>query len=169
MPARLMLVPKEPGQIRRVLRGLAAIPARLTDTDLQQIGDSVRAGIWRTFENEGAAPRKWARLAPFTVKDRIEKGFPGEHPILFRTGSLEASWIERSHPLHNQFVKRTATGLELSVGSEDDRVPILTLGSLVMHMPPRPMHEISDADVERVAQRTESVVAYRAEQVGRSL
>jgi len=41
-----------------------------------------------TFEREGPG---WAPLAPATVEDRERHGFPGEHPILERTGALKRS------------------------------------------------------------------------------
>lgn len=46
----------------------------------------------RQFASEGGSGSGgWAPLAPATVRDRIRHGFPGDHPILHRTGALEAS------------------------------------------------------------------------------
>jgi len=60
----------------------------------------LRKSVGSRFESEGAQKERWAALAPSTVADRIRRGFPGEHPILVRTGDLLRSLILRSHGRH---------------------------------------------------------------------
>ena len=45
------------------------------------------------FESEGDdASGKWLPLAPYTVQDRAQRGFPASNPIMRRTGSLR-KWV----------------------------------------------------------------------------
>jgi len=57
-----------------------------------------------TFAGEGANPVTgtpvWHPLAERTVEERVAQGFPGEHPILFRTGEMWRSLALRGYPSH---------------------------------------------------------------------
>lgn len=60
--------------------------------------DTFRKEISMQFNTEGAhGGHPWQQLASSTVLDRISKGFPGEHPILQRTGRLRDSLTEENH------------------------------------------------------------------------
>lgn len=66
----------------------------------EDVGNLLLADFAQQFASEGAylgpqiAPL-WKPLAPSTVRDRLAKGFGGEHPILQRTGQLLGSVSER--------------------------------------------------------------------------
>jgi hypothetical protein len=49
------------------------------------------AEMWaHNYRSEGSQVGGWVQLAKSTVEDRQKQGFPGEHPILIRQGSLYA-------------------------------------------------------------------------------
>jgi phage gpG-like protein len=56
----------------------------------------IAKAIDSNFESESAAGEPWAPLAARTVKDRIQQGYGGEHPILQRTRDLRGS-MKGSH------------------------------------------------------------------------
>ena len=73
---------------------------------LNDSADYMLDSIHANFEVEGRRA-KWAPLAKFTVKDRLASGFPGEHPILQRTGRLKDSIQKRVF----RHIARVGTGL----------------------------------------------------------
>ena len=64
----------------------------------------------------------WADLAPFTIEDRLKKGFSDDEPLL-RTGELRDSIEHRVH------------GLEAMIGSDSDIAVWQELGT--KRIPPR--------------------------------
>lgn len=85
--------------IRGWLEGDQVISRELQGLE-ERLGDMTPAWpavlkVFRTimsqaFATEGASTGSpWAQLAPSTVKRRIRQGFPGAHPILARTHTLE--------------------------------------------------------------------------------
>lgn len=82
----------------------------------EQIAEDLRQDFREQFTTEGAYIAKkmaWAPLRPSTVKDRISKGFFGEHPILYRTGRLMRSFSDKNAPGNITYITPT----ELAVGS----------------------------------------------------
>lgn len=70
---------------------------------LEKVGDYTRQEmIPATFKREGPG---WSKLAPRTISERISGGYGGTHPILYRTGDLYKSLVEKSHPKHIEIVK----------------------------------------------------------------
>lgn len=61
---------------------------------LESFGKYMLQKYAKRFETEMGRDEGWAELAPSTVMDRIRKGYPGEHPILVRTGELKKSYTE---------------------------------------------------------------------------
>lgn len=53
----------------------------------ERAGDVYLSSMRARFDREGDGT--WVDLAPLTVTERIELGFPGQHPILKRLGVLE--------------------------------------------------------------------------------
>jgi hypothetical protein len=85
------------------VRGLREVEKKLDDIfdRLQNPGDGlVRATnkvaeVWgKNFDEEGRAVGGWPELAEMTQSIRESQGFPPEHPILIRYGSLRAVAIE---------------------------------------------------------------------------
>lgn len=73
--------------------------------DLSPAWEQVGTALLRDFESQfvqeggwlGAqVGPDWDALRPATVRDRIRRGYGGEHPILHRTGALEASATQRN-------------------------------------------------------------------------
>jgi phage virion morphogenesis protein len=82
MPVRIDIKTQDLG-VRRMLRGLDKRTGDMSPV-LAVIGEIGLTSIKRNFE-VGGRPRKWKRLAPSTVKDRIRVGkWPGQ--ILVRSG-----------------------------------------------------------------------------------
>ena len=53
---------------------------------VKKVGD-----IWAlNYKQEGSMVGGWAALAHQTIRDREARGYPGEHPIMIRRGSLYA-------------------------------------------------------------------------------
>lgn len=66
----------------------------------EQVGTELLKDFAQNFQDEGGAFGKgawaqWAPLASSTVMERKRLGYPGEHPILVREGTLMASATER--------------------------------------------------------------------------
>jgi phage gpG-like protein len=72
------------------IRDLSPIFKRVSEKFRQEIGFQ--------FTSEGShGGHAWAPLKPATVRDRINKGYGGEHPILVRTGRLRDSLRNEQH------------------------------------------------------------------------
>ena len=59
---------------------------------LQKSAQMVRQDVERNFVTEGGLVGGWKPLAPTTVAGRVREGYPGEHPILQKTGALRKSF-----------------------------------------------------------------------------
>lgn len=89
--------------------GDTQVKAMLTGA-LRRVGDfrplanpidwEVRKNVEELFGGEGGSRIPWAALSPHTVADRIRHGFPGEHPILVRTGDLKKSLVKKTDSKH---------------------------------------------------------------------
>ena len=82
----------------------------------ERIAEDFRQDFREQFSTEGAFIAKkmaWAPLRPSTVRDRISKGYFGEHPILYRTGRLMRSFTDKNSPGNITYITPT----ELSIGS----------------------------------------------------
>jgi hypothetical protein len=54
--------------------------------------------VLERFKTEGkSAGQSWVALSPSTIKERIKLGFPGQHPILMRSGTLREGAAQ--HPI----------------------------------------------------------------------
>lgn len=103
---------------------------------LEAIADYVRGVmIVRTFKEEGPG---WAPLRPRTVRERIQKGYSGEHPILVRSGDLLKELTDRSHPKHIEVVK-VGKNARVEVGGSSTKFVENQLGKSSQHLPARPM------------------------------
>ena len=107
---------------------LAAFFASLNSPTFEQktaLGDAMGSIIDKIFANEGPSENPWFELRPMTQWERKMEGFPPEHPIHFRTGSLQDSFTERGNSGHIEEYTVGANGWMLEYGSDDWRLPRL--------------------------------------------
>ena len=84
---------------KRIDRAFAQWSANIRDMSpaWNQVGQYLRDQFAKNYAQEGGwvgAGTSWPQLRPSTVADRIRKGFPGEHPILVRQGTLRDSLLQ---------------------------------------------------------------------------
>lgn len=129
-----------------------------------KVATAITRGFAENFSTEGgAAGQPWPVLAPRTVAVRQRLGWAGEHPMLVRTGSYRASWVESGAPGHVELFEKTGAGWLMDVGSEDERARILNEGGVTdiapwqigrdgqyhfvggaraVYVPPRPVNDL---------------------------
>lgn len=123
---------------------------RQPDAEVSEgLGEAVRQGFAENFAGERAGTGKaWNPLAPSTVRERLRLGFPGEHPILVRTGQYRESFLSRSAGDHLHRLQVAAGGWTLEEGSTDYRVPWLEGGTVTI--PERPVTILSREAKDRL-------------------
>ena len=154
---------KQPGRIKRILDGLAALPTRLGGNETNKIGDAVRQGIADNFTSESAGGQRWVPLAASTVAQRRRLGFAGAHPILQRTRELKASFTSRGHGSHVQTVERAGGKTIITIGSSDERSPWLQGGTATI--PPRPIAVLGERQLDRVQETVVHVLEQGAHRI----
>lgn len=90
----------------------------------ETIGELGVEMVRQNFDDEGGA-FKWKDLKPATVAERKRLGYEGEHPILYRSGSLYRSV---TFDPHQEYV---------DIGSNDRRARALFFGSELLGIPER--------------------------------
>lgn len=116
---------------------------------VEGLGEAVREGFAENFAGERAGTGKaWNPLAPSTVRERLRLGFPGEHPILVRTGKYRESFLSRSDDDHLHRLQVAAGGWTVEEGSTDTRVPWLEGGTVTI--PERPVMILSREAEDRL-------------------
>ena len=154
---RLLPDPATQGRMARMLDWFDNLPLEGPgQANVDAIADSVQEGFAAAFQNEGSGSGTWAALRPRTVKDRLRRGFPGEHPILVRTGLYRSRWIERGSVDHVQEFQPTQIGWFLRVGSQDYRAKWHEEGTA--RMPARPVRDLRDEDVDRIGRTIDWVM-----------
>lgn len=129
-----------------------------TNSDMAAVSEVIRRGIAENFANESAGDAgPWQQLAPRTVIERINQGYPGDHPILVRSGAYRDSFTNPSAPGHVEDISVTASGFLVEVGSTDDRAEILEYG--LGNIPERPVTILSSAFEDEIGNAFESVLA----------
>jgi hypothetical protein len=68
------------------------------------------------FEAEGTPA--WKGLKPVTVQDRIRRGFPGEHPILRRSGFFRNELLPKIGTGKTE-VTKSSTRIKIKIGIND--------------------------------------------------
>lgn len=143
--------------------------------EINKVGDAVRLGFQENFsgEKEGDGSR-WQPLAPKTQVQRQHLGFAQQHPILVRTGSYRASFVQRGGVDHIEEFTSTGDGWSLVVGSRDRRAGILEYGGNtvinghVVYVPPRPVRFLSETAEQRITNTLEYMLEQiRARTVGK--
>ena len=118
---------------------------------LKPVTDTIRRGFARNFLDESSGDGvQWDPLAPATVKDREEQGYPGESPILVRAGDYARSFTNDGDVDHVEEITPLSTGFRIEVGSRDYRADILEEGGFVdfngslVYVPARPVTILGD-------------------------
>ena len=73
---------------------------RPTKQQLQPVQEAIRAGFAENFDTESAGGQPWAQLALSTVIERVLLGYPGEHPILQRSGNYRSTFVDGGNAEH---------------------------------------------------------------------
>lgn len=130
-----MITFKESAKTQAAIREMEQIVTRLRQppaAKLEPIKRSIRAGFAENFETESAGGIPWAPLALPTVVDRILHGFPGNHPILQRTGGYRASFTDANNADHISITEQADGRTVLAEGSDDFRVPFHEQGGAII-------------------------------------
>lgn len=89
------------------------------------------AELWRAnFVGEGSMHGRWQALADNTVRIRESLGFPGDHPILQRTGKLLQVGVEFFEKA-NTGDSASATGISASLSGSGSEVELSIAGRKV--------------------------------------
>lgn len=106
-----------------------------------------KSQILQNFTSEGNSKGPWAPLAESTVESRIAEGYPGENPILIRTGEMLSYLTGTPGVVHEE-----GDALQLDIpGSPADqklatRVAVHQKGSDKNKTPARPFLEVKASD-----------------------
>lgn len=109
--------------------------AKITNPGPRQrksISDAIRQRFQENFTRQGSGAGPWAALRPVTVAQRIALGYPGQRPILVRSGRYRASFVQRGAPGHYESIQSGGGRLIIDVGSDDERAEELELGTANM-------------------------------------
>jgi len=157
------VVLKNPQVIVDVLDRVGHAVVRLDPGHVDQIGDAVRNAYKIVFDTEGQPSGGWRPLSKrTTVPERISLGFPGEHPILRRTGSLMSSFVDRGNALHRQQSGSFMGMTVITVGSGDPRASVLSHGDPTRAIPERPIEFFDDRMIADIGAVVETVVVKAA-------
>lgn len=118
------------------------------NAEVRKVADAIRQGYAENFSREGSAAGGWRALAEATVAERRRLGFPGEHPILRRSGALRASFIQPGATDHVEEFQPVPGGWDLLVGSESEIALFQEFGT--SRIPPRPISPLTEAAQERI-------------------
>lgn len=116
--------------------------------DVRPIQEAVRAGFSFNFAREAGDDAPWAPLSLWTIRERRQLGFPGAHPILFRTGRYHDSFVDEEHPLHVSEFMAHGGVWTVEEGSRDQRADELEFGR--WNMPPRPVTILGESGEARL-------------------
>lgn len=123
-----------------------------TREDMQPIQEVIRVNFAANFASESGDDARWAPLALRTIRERISLGYPGNHPILIRSGEYRRSFVEGDHPRHFSRAEAAGGRWLIEEGSTDKRAGTLEFG--YGPVPPRPV----TLPGKRGEQRIETVI-----------
>lgn len=121
--------------ITKRLEQYKSLPQKMKPA-MESIADYVRGEmIPNVFEREGPG---WKKLAKRTVRERLEKGYPGKHPILQRSRDLYKELTDKSHPHHIEII-RVGKNARIEIGGSSAKFLENQLGKPAQRLPARPM------------------------------
>lgn len=116
---------------------------------LSSVSDAIRDGFSENFQDEQSGDGdRWEPLAPKTISERKRLGYPGEHPILERSGEYRDTFVSPSNPDHIDELTGDSTGFRINVGSGSDKLFPLETGGVVriddsyVFVPARPVVQL---------------------------
>lgn len=122
--------------------------AQPTAEQVEPIQQVIRAGFAFNFAREMGDDAPWAALTPFTVRERRRLGYPGEHPILFRSGSYHDSFVDEGHARHISEWDASGGLWTVAEGSSDPRAEELEFGR--WDMAGRPVTLLGESGEQRI-------------------
>lgn len=135
------------------------------NAEKRKVAGAVTKGFQENFSKQRAGDGdEWDPLAGITQVERRKLGFAAESPILVRTGSYRASWVNPDDTDHVEVFERTGTGWLMDIGSQDLRVSILNDGGYTIikdkrvFVPPRPVVELSRSAQDGIGDALDFVV-----------
>ena len=153
---RFVPTPQSRRDLEDFLDRLENIPRRMADDD-EPIRAAIRRGFALNFDRESAGngPR-WAPLAEMTNDERERLGYPREHPILVRSGSYKASFVDDNAEGHVSAQGLSDISLVIEEGSGDIRVGTLELGWV--NIPPRPVLGLNFVAEDEIADEITAIL-----------
>ena len=122
---------------------------RPTRQQLQPVQEAIRAGFAENFDTESAGGRPWAQLALSTVIERVLLGYPGEHPILQRSGNYRSTFVDGGNAEHISDIDYQAGMTSVFEGSANEMVPWHEDGN--DKLPARPVLVMSSDAIDNVS------------------
>lgn len=116
--------------------------------EIEPIQQAIRAGFAFNFAQERGDDRNWAPLSLWTIRERLRQGYPGAHPILYRTGSYHDSFVQEDHPRHISEWSAGGGLWMVEEGSSDERAEELEFGR--WNMPGRPVTLLGESGEQRI-------------------
>lgn len=115
---------------------------------IRSIQDAARRGFQDNFTRQRSGNGPWPALAPFTVEERRQLGFPGRRPILVRTGNLRSTYVNPNDPDHYSSVRQSPIGLLIEEGSADEDAIFHERGG--PHLPQRSVTLLGNSAESRI-------------------
>lgn len=129
-----------------------------TKAEQDAISAAVRQGWSENFAGERSGDgRSWAALKPFTVRERILRGYPGAHPILVQSGRLRSSLLNPGAQDGYEQAQTSADGWTLILGTETPYALDHELGA--GRIPARPFIALSDQAEQRIVSALDGLIA----------
>jgi phage gpG-like protein len=159
---RFVATPESRHALERFIQSLERLPDTQA-SEFEIVRQAVRQGFAVSFVGEGSGRGQWAQLAPSTVAERILFSYPGEHPILVRSGDYQASFVDPSHPDHVSEVERGGV-VTLIEGTAHLFVGTHEYGrDDVFHVPARPVLLLDPTSEDAVAAELDALFDRLAE------
>ena len=143
------------GSLDAEIKKIAERLQRPNPVNVDVISDTMRAIVRENFATESGDGQAWQELARSTVEERESLGYPGEHPILIRSGDLFESATNPNDSGHIERVEPDLTGFSVTIGTNDPRARKLNDGA--GRIPARPF---MTADSEQFDILANAVEAY---------
>lgn len=145
------------GDSRDISRRLAGLDLAFASENIAAwlvagVDPLLRQKTEQVFASEGEAlGQKWQDLTPFTVQDRKNHGFPGEHPINVRTGQMKKHLIDAPPriAIHSLGATMWSPGNNPS-GKLGKKIQTAQQGDPSVHTPARPVLGVDTTDLEIV-------------------
>jgi len=130
---------------------------RPTKQQLQPVQEAIRAGFAENFDTESAGGQPWAQLALSTVIERVLLGYPGEHPILQRSGNYRSTFVDGGNAEHISDIDYQAGLTSVFEGSANEMVPWHENGNA--KLPARPVLVMSSRAIDGIGDSVNRMIS----------